>query len=310
MNNDQSFLGGMQPVNNGGVPNNNINDGTVIPGAGLMPVGGPSSSPSPAPTQVQMGPVPSVPVTPTPVVASPEVASAAPVIPDIIDAPNNSVGVAPVVPGIVDASNTVVPSVSPAQAEQPIPNIGLGIVSGNDVSSNIMPSNNLNSNIVPETNNVGNNGIIGVDAGSVVPGGSTSNGENLMNNGSSPFDIGLGPATISPSMGSNSIMSNGGAAIVSNSNDSKPFTNESANASEVAEDIVSVKDYLVNIILFSIPIVGLILMLVKVFSKKENKNVSNFAKAYLVLQFVMIIFGVAIMVMFPTMLLGGMSSGT
>ena len=258
MNNDQSFLGGLAPVNNGGVPNNNINDGSVIPGAGLMPVGGPTGASTPAP----VAPAGPAPVVPTPIVAGPEPA--------------------PAVPGIMDASNMAVPPASSVQSEPSSPNMGLGIVGGNDTNNAPVLNNDIlgmgiNNSAPMENNNV-NNGVIGVDTNNVILGGNINSGPDLMSGGSSPFDIGLGPAAVNPSMGSNSIMTNGGANIVGNSADSKPFTNETANVSTEGEEVVSVGTYIINMILFCIPIIGFIVILVKALSKKTNKNLSNLAK--------------------------------
>lgn len=293
MNNDQSFLGGLAPVNNGGVPNNNINDGSVIPGAGLMPVGGPTGASTPAP----VAPAGPAPVVPTPIVAGPE---PAPAIPGIMAAPdNNSGGAAPAVPGIMDASNMAVPPASSVQSEPSSPNMGLGIVGGNDTNNAPVLNNDIlgmgiNNSAPMENNNV-NNGVIGVDTNNVILGGNINSGPDLMSGGSSPFDIGLGPATVNPSMGSNSIMTNGSANIVGNSADSKPFTNETANSNVEGEEVVSVGTYILNMILFCVPVIGFILILVKAFSKKTNKNVSNFAKAYLIVQFIIVVLMVILM---------------
>lgn len=309
MNNDQSFLGGMAPVNNGGVPNN-MNDGSVIPGAGLMPVGGPSGSPAPSPAP--MGPAEPTPVVPTPIVSGPEAVPAAPAIPGIMTAPDSNSGgsVTPAVPGIVDAGNAVVPPTGPAQVEQPVPNMGLGIVGGNDTNNAPAPNNDIlgmgvNSPAPMENNNV-NNGVIGVDTNNVIPGGNVNNGPDLMGGGSSPFDIGLGPAAVNPSMGSNTIMPNSGANIVGNSADSKPFTNETANVSTEGEEVVSVGTYILNMILFCIPIIGFIMILVKAFSKKANKNISNFAKAFLLMQFIIVV--LTVVLMFVLVSVGGAGS--
>lgn len=296
MNNDQSFLGGLAPVNNGGVPNNNINDGSVIPGAGLMPVGGPTGAPTPAP----VAPAGPAPVVPTPIVAGPEPVPSAPVVPGIMAAPdNNSGGVAPAVSGIMDASNMAVPPASSVQSEPSSPNMGLGIVGGNDTNNAPVLNNDIlgmgiNNSAPMENNNV-NNGVIGVDTNNVILGGNINSGPDLMSGGSSPFDIGLGPATVNPSMGSNSIMTNGSANIVGNSADSKPFTNETANSNVEGEEVVSVGTYILNMILFCVPVIGFILILVKAFSKKTNKNVSNFAKAYLIVQFIIVVLMVILM---------------
>lgn len=291
MNNDQSFLGGLAPANNGGTSNNGMNTGSVIPGAGLMPVGGPTGSPAPAPaptpavspetTPATMSPVGPTPIVPTPIIAEPE---PSPVIPSVVStSDNNNILTPPAIPSVVDASNTstVAPSIMPS--EQVAPNAGIGIMGGNDASSSSVPNNDILgmgvNNPAPVDNNVNIN-----------------NGPDLMAGGSSPFDIGLGPATMTPNMGSNSIMPSNNANIVGNSTDNKPFTNETANISVEGETVVSVGTYLINMFLFALPVIGFILILVKAFSKKTNKNLSNFAKAFLVMYFLAVVLGVAFMV--------------
>jgi len=60
-------------------------------------------------------------------------------------------------------------------------------------------------------------------------------------------------------------------------------------------NIISVKKYLINMLLFMIPIIGLIILIVKAFDKKD-KNINNFAKAKLIADtikfIILIIFGV------------------
>jgi len=60
-------------------------------------------------------------------------------------------------------------------------------------------------------------------------------------------------------------------------------------------NIISVKKYLINMLLFMIPIIGLIILIVKIFNKKD-KNINNFAKAKLIADtikfIILIIFGV------------------
>lgn len=67
--------------------------------------------------------------------------------------------------------------------------------------------------------------------------------------------------------------------------DINPPTQNTSN-----DNIVSVGTYLINIILYSIPLVGLILMIKSL--KNNNKNISNFAKAELILVIVISLIGV------------------
>lgn len=59
-----------------------------------------------------------------------------------------------------------------------------------------------------------------------------------------------------------------------------------------SNDVVGVSEYLKYIVIFSIPIVGLVVLFKKAFSNKaENPNIKNFAKAQLILLIIMFILG-------------------
>lgn len=72
-------------------------------------------------------------------------------------------------------------------------------------------------------------------------------------------------------------------------NDINEMVEEKNENKEIAE-VVSVKRYLLYIILFSIPVVGLIVLIVKFFDK-EDKNISNYAKAQLLLSLIGFVVG-------------------
>ena len=72
-------------------------------------------------------------------------------------------------------------------------------------------------------------------------------------------------------------------------NDINEMVEEKNKNKEIAE-VVSVKRYLLYIILFSIPVVGLIVLIVKFFDK-EDKNISNYAKAQLLLSLIGFVVG-------------------
>lgn len=81
-------------------------------------------------------------------------------------------------------------------------------------------------------------------------------------------------------------------------NNNPPLTastpNHNMNSSN--NDTVSVGNYLGHILLFSIPLIGFIMLLVKAFGSKNNKNISNLAKAYLLSSIIIVVIYIVIMV--------------
>ena len=109
--------------------------------------------------------------------------------------------------------------------------------------------------------------------------------------GTSPFDIGVNTNiqpenTITPNQ---PINENINTIPVNQQNiPNKEFINPPINNINISNDnIVSVGKYLINMILFSIPIIGFIMLILKAIDKKD-KNISNFAKAYLLLGVILI----------------------
>lgn len=206
---------------------------------------------------------------------------------------------------------------------QPIP----GMVDNNAVNSVIPESNNNiisvdSSSVIPGIVNSTpiNNGI----DGAVQPNNNlgTDLNQALNVNATSPFDIGLGGTTLpdtntqitEPILPVNnsvpntvneaiSPLNNGTMTAPNNMGsmgDATPLTNESTNNVGDDDNIVSVKKYLLHIILFSIPVVGVIMLLVKAFGEKKDKNISNFAKAQLLLSVIVVVLGIVISVVFGT----------
>ena len=78
---------------------------------------------------------------------------------------------------------------------------------------------------------------------------------------------------------------NNSATVINDINLVVPPKNDS-------NDVVGVSEYLKYIVIFSIPIVGLVVLFKKAFSNKtENPNIKNFAKAKLILLIIMFILG-------------------
>ena len=81
-------------------------------------------------------------------------------------------------------------------------------------------------------------------------------------------------------------------------NDINEMVEEKSKNKEMAE-VVSVKRYMMYIILFSIPVVGLIVLIVKFFDKND-KNISNYAKAQLLLSLIGAVIGVIMLIFLST----------
>ena len=116
---------------------------------------------------------------------------------------------------------------------------------------------------------------------------------------SSPFDIGVNAplstnanVNITPEVPNNTpitpiTVSNNGQENASNNpnlsnNNQQPQDINISSQPQQSNDVVSVGKYLLHIILFSIPIVGFIILIIKALDKKD-KNISNFAKAQLII---------------------------
>ena len=196
----------------------------------------------------------------------------------------------PAVPGIVDTTNTV-------SSDSTMPN-------------NNLLSPNLNA-IMPEmsNNSLGNN----------QP---ASSGLNL--NSSSPFDIGMTPsndmgntAIIPNTLGNNSNSSTTGIAnnnIASNAttNNNTPLTDSISNNGQAnnTDNIVSVGKYLGYMLLVSIPIVGTIMLIVKAFFDKKDINISNLAKAQLLLAVIIFVISLVIGIIFGVIVANNISTIT
>lgn len=135
--------------------------------------------------------------------------------------------------------------------------------------------------------------------------------------GTSPFDIGINQTPIMASSEENNtttptITNDSNANLNNNPNDPvqviTPTNTEQQEdislplSTSNNSDIVPVTKYLINIILFSIPIVGFIMLILKAIDKKD-KNISNFAKAYLILMVALVILWIVFFGIFGVTLL-------
>ena len=139
---------------------------------------------------------------------------------------------------------------------------------------------------------------------------------------SSPFDIGVSaplstainittPQTpISQPTQSSTITP---IPVTNNNNDTETKPQQDINIKEPTtqstDNVVSVGTYLIHIILFSIPVIGLILLIVKALDKK-NKNLSNFAKAQLILAIIATVIMVVIFVLFGAVIFNSIGNAS
>ena len=176
-------------------------------------------------------------------------------------------------------------------------------VTTNNDTQQSAPINEINNNlitpniIIPETKNDNNNQNLNIP--------SINNEPQLNLESSSPFDIGITHQINNPQQNQTTVTTPTGenqksVAVNANNNTTSdnnmksqdiniaPPDNASAN-----NNLISTKTYMINILLFSIPIIGLILLIIKSFDKK-NSNISNLAKAFLIYEIIIIILSLII----------------
>lgn len=203
-------------------------------------------------------------------------------------------------------------------------------------------TSSVNNPITPTNEQVSNENILSINSNSIVPemnkniesqGSITPNSNNtipeLKLDSSSPFDIGIGAnnesnpplsnqTNLTPDLSAMNTMStntttvqnpvNTSSSVVTSTSE-KPLTNENPANITTNDEVVSVKKYLGTLILFSIPIVGFIMLLIKAFSNSENKNISNLAKAQLLYALIIILLYVVIVFLFGIILTNTMVAG-
>lgn len=192
---------------------------------------------------------------------------------------------------------------------------------------------NSNVGVVSENGDtINNGGVMSGNIGTVENNGinasSVSNGlsfdlpsvndkpvnESMNNNvslGTSKSVIGTGSADMNNNMSMNvntnninnnvgDINSNIGSANGSNNNAQTNQTTEFGNNDNMAP-VVSVKRFLGYIILFMIPVLGFIMLIVKALDKKD-KNISNYAKAQLLMSLISVVLMVVLVLVVSLMI--------
>lgn len=214
-----------------------------------------------------------------------------------------------------DDANNVMSGVKPITPINLNDNVNDGAQSGQQLNSGIISV--TPESVIPQSGNVSSNGNVG-DSNSMAS-------SSLKLESSSPFDIGFNAGVntnVNASVNTGVVndvsvggQSNGNVtpitpvdlnttinnAVSGNMVNDNVDVNRSAVMEESNSDnIVSVGKYMLYMILFSIPLVGFIVLLIKVFDKK-NINISNMAKAQLLMSvIVMVLVFLIFVVLFGT----------
>lgn len=72
---------------------------------------------------------------------------------------------------------------------------------------------------------------------------------------------------------------------------------------------MSVKDWLITLLIMAIPIVGLVMLFVYAFGNEGNENRRNWAKAQLILLAILLVLVVLCMIIFGSIYAAAMASG-
>lgn len=195
-------------------------------------------------------------------------------------------------------NNGVMPSQTPQVPTQPQPTIPItpipGIIENNNMVQPMTP--------IPEQNTI------------INPTPLPTTNQELKIDSTSPFDIGINqtpsiektnpspemniPPQNIPSMpeepttpipNSNVVSEPNTTNINNNVNNTQKTNQEQPIPNTDDQNIVPVKRYLGYLILFTIPIIGFIMLIIKAFGNKKDKNISNLAKAQLLLFVIVII---------------------
>ena len=83
-----------------------------------------------------------------------------------------------------------------------------------------------------------------------------------------------------------------------------------ANTDTNNDEIVATKDYLIHLILCCIPIVNIIILLIRIFSKKTNKNLKNLSKAQLILIIIVTVLSIVLSIAFGALIASAISGNS
>lgn len=163
-----------------------------------------------------------------------------------------------------------------------------------DSSINVLPSDNAsNLSFVPPVNAVNDN--LGQSLGQ------PTSGVMDFNIGNATSSVVDNNATIGMSTNNLDMQSNVETNVVNNSLETNVPNNASINSGEVKTEVVSVKTYVINLLLFCIPLVGMIMLIVKAVDKKES-SIRNLARAQLIVSAIFVLLSVVLTIVSTVML--------
>lgn len=303
MNNEQSnnILGGLNPnpsvepnsnaLHN--VPNGTSSNTESIPGANLSLIGGENNNSNlavPNSQEINSHSGATIPISPIPGMAekpnemlSVETNNSSGAVSDSGFGKSGSlIGNPEILP--VDSNSVVPNSEAPTNSELKI-----------DVSSPFdigIGAQNTNNNLSLQTNN--SSMVSGMNSVEPLVSSIPQTGGEIASE-----TIHSGSSSISTDNSVNTNLDN----FVAQDKDNVPLTSTTPNATILQEEnVVSVGKYILTLILFSIPIVGFIMIIVKAFADKKDKNITNLARAYLVLSVIVTVFFGMIFIAFGAML--------
>lgn len=190
--------------------------------------------------------------------------------------------VQPITSNVAENVNTSFSNIAGESSNFSEPNISNSVT--ND--SNIAPTINQNSTEASSsTFDIGLNSSNDVNA--------EQNNMNTMNFDNTVNSVSVVPNS-SPNLNNQGLNQTGNteAGMVNNKVESNLNNSNQPNNNSGNENIVSVGKYLGYILLFCIPIVGFIMLIVKAFFDKKDKNISNFAKAQLLLSVIAVVLAI------------------
>ena len=164
-------------------------------------------------------------------------------------------------------------------------------IPGTETNNNITNTNTLETNSNNNAIETNNNPILNLDS-------------------SSPFDIGINEPMSNNNSNIDNIESQNNTEIINSTestNQTQDIKIETTQDNNNDNKITSVGQYLLYIVLFSIPIIGLIIMIIKALDK-NNKNISNFAKAWLIIYVITFVISSIIMLLFGASIINSINN--
>ena len=186
----------------------------------------------------------------------------------------------------VASINQEVP-VSIPVSENNASNDGIISVNANQVIPSVMDNNVTTANNQADISNSTGNDPLGFDIPS-ISGNDVNGSDNVANN----IDNSVSLVNTNEDVESNNVLQ---SIEILNPDDTQN-NNDKNNEIINSDNVTSTGTYLGHIFLFSIPVIGFIMLIIKAFDKK-NKNISNWAKAMLLYMVISFVAGIIIFIL-------------